>query len=231
MASEKSSYGEDAGAAALADEVRALRALLEEVQAELKPAVQSSLRERSTELQRQGAELDAHREQAGRLALALEAVEARAAELEREAARWREAAHRGLDEIAGRARAQAALFDEQTQELNQALTAIRTALSASEAQASAAAEAHAAAMRQAQAAAADTLRAAQAHHAAEARSAAEALGKSRKQVRSLEAEAAERERQRVQMVRSVSWRITAPIRWVERLIKRLAHLRRRLTKS
>lgn len=208
MASEKSSYGEDAGAAALAGEVRALRALLEEVQAELKPAVQSSLRERSSELQRQGAELDEHRAHAERLGRALEAVEARAAELEREAARWREAALKGLDEIAGRARAQAALFDEQTQELNRALTEARTALSATEARA------------------AEALQAAD----ADARSAAEALGKSHEQVRSLEAQAAEGERQRQQMIRSVSWRITAPIRWIEQLVKRMARLRRRLTK-
>jgi O-antigen chain-terminating methyltransferase len=200
MASEKSEYGEEA-AAALAGEVRALRALLEEVQAELKPAVQSSLRERSSELQRQGAELDEHRAQAERLGRALGAVEARAAELEREAARWKDAATRGLDEITGKVRAQAALFEDQTRELNHALTAARSELIATQADAS---------------------------------SAAEALGASRRQVQSLEADAAQRERLRLEMMRSPSWRITAPLRWLSaallRLQKRGAHLRRRLLK-
>ena len=60
MASDNSSQTlteGDQDAAALALEVKALRALLEELQAELRPAVQSSLRERSSELQRAGADL------------------------------------------------------------------------------------------------------------------------------------------------------------------------------
>ena len=51
MASDNSAEG-DKDAAALAGEVKALRGLLETLQSQLNPAVQSSLRERSDELQR-----------------------------------------------------------------------------------------------------------------------------------------------------------------------------------
>ena len=204
MASENSADppgGGDKDAAALAGEVKALRGLLEELQAELRPAVQSSLRERSSQLQRLGGELDEHRIEAERLAQALDAAEARAAELEREAARWKDAARRGLDEISERARAAAARFEVQTAELNQALTAIK----------------------------------AQALAAAQARDAASALADRRqRRVRSLRAKVLERERRRMRMTRSVSWRITAPLRWVSdalgRLLKRGARLRRRMLK-
>ena len=204
MASDNSADppgGGDEEAAALAGEVKALRSLLEDLQAELRPAVQSSLRERSSELQRLGGELDAHRSEAERLRQAQDAAEARAAELEREAARWKDAARRGLDEISERARAAAARFEAQTTELNQALTAIK-------AQAMAAAEAH---------------------------DAASALAERRqRRVRSLGAKVLERERRRMRMTRSISWRITAPLRWIsaalERLLRRGARLRRRMLK-
>ena len=204
MASENSADppgGGDEEAAALAGEVKALRSLLEELQAELRPAVQSSLRERSSQLQHLGGELDAHRAEAERLAQALDAAEARAAELQREAARWKDAALRGLDEISERARAAAARFEAQTTELNQALTAIK----------------------------------AQAQAAAQARDAASALAERRqRRVRSLRAKVLERERRRMRMTRSVSWRITAPLRWIcdalVRLLKRGARLRRRILK-
>ena len=208
MASENSEQGEENDAAALAGEVKALRALLEELQAELRPAVQSSLRERSSELQRQGAELDERRGEAERLGQALEAAEARAAELEREAARWREAARRGLDEIADRARAAAGRFEHQTAELNRALDAIRSELAASRTEAAA---------------------------AAVARDAACALAERRqRRVRALRAKVLERERRRMRMTRSLSWRITWPLRWIpdalQRLLKGGARLRRRMLK-
>jgi len=195
MASENSAPDEEMDAAALAAEVRALRALLQELQAELSPAVQSSLRERSTELQRQGAELDAHRDEAGRLGQALQAAEARAAELELEAARWKDAAHRGLQEIDERARAQAARFEHQTGELKWALNALKLDLAASQAEAAAASEALAA---------------------------ASALAEHRKaQVRARNAAALEHERLRTAMTGSLSWRITAPLRWISAALRRL----------
>ncbi|HEX4097875.1 MAG TPA: hypothetical protein VHX64_14200, partial [Caulobacteraceae bacterium] len=136
MASEKSEQSADQDPAALALEVKALRALIEELQAGLGPSVQSSLRERSMELQRLGGELDERRARAERLQQALDAAEAKAAELEREAGRWRDAARRGLDEIAERARAAAARFEAETAELDRALNAIRAELASSHAEAS-----------------------------------------------------------------------------------------------
>lgn len=206
MASEKSEQSADQDPAALALEVKALRALIEELQAGLGPSVQSSLRERSTELQRLGGELDERRARAERLQQALDAAEAKAAELEREAARWRDAARRGLDEIAERARAAAARFEAETAELNRALTAIRGELASSQAQAAG---------------------------ALQERDAATARAESRQQrVQALEAEVLEHERRRTQMTGSVSWRITAPLRrmaaGLERLLKRGAKLRRRM---
>ncbi len=170
--------------------------------------MQSSLRERSSELQRLGGELDERQVEAQRLAAALEAAEARAVELEGEAARWKDAARRGLDEIAERARAAAARFEQQTRELNQALTAIKAELTASQAQAAA---------------------------AADARDAASALAaRGQRRARSLKAKVLERERRRMRMTRSLSWRITAPLRWLpaalSRLMKRAARLRRRMLK-
>jgi chromosome segregation ATPase len=119
---------------ALAEEVRRLRALLEDLQTELNPAVQSSLRERSSELQRMGGEL--HQLQAD-----LAEAQARSGELEREVERWRGAATRGVDEIAQRARDQAERFEAQTAEVGQALAALRAQLETSRGRAEAAAAA------------------------------------------------------------------------------------------
>ena len=209
MASENSAGPrEDEEAAALAAEVKALRALLEELQAGLGPAVQSSLRERSSALQQLGGELDAHRTEAERLRRALEAAEARAADLDREAARWREAALRGLADISEQARAAAVRFEARSAELDAALATMRSELTSSRAEASA---------------------------AEAAREAAAALADRRQQrVRSLQAKVVARERRRKAMTESVSWRITTPLRWIpaalQRLAKRVARLRRRLLK-
>ena len=211
MASDKSegppSEGEEK-AAALAGEVKALRGLLEELQAELRPAMQSSLRERSTELQRLGGELAEHQAEAERLRRALDAENGRASEFEREAERWRDAARRGLDEIAERARAAAARFEIETTALNGALTRAKAELSASQAHAEA---------------------------ASEARDVAFALAERRhRRVRALRAKVVGRERRRMQMTRSLSWRITAPLRWLpavlHRMMRRAARLRRKLLK-
>ena len=211
MASENSADpppGGEEEAAALAGEVKALRSLLEELQAELRPAVQSSLRERSSELQRQGGELAEREAEAERLRQALEAASARSLELEQEAARWREAAQRGLDEIAGRARATAERFAAETAELNRALTIVKAELAASQAQAA---------------------------QALQARDEATALAeRRRRRAASLRAKVVGREKRRMQMAGSLSWRITAPLRWMpaalHRMLKRGARLRRRLLK-
>ena len=211
MASENSADpppGGEEEAAALAGEAKALRSLLEELQAELRPAVQSSLRERSSELQRQGGELAEREAEAERLRQALEAASARSLELEQEAARWREAAQRGLDEIAGRARATAERFAAETAELNRALTIVKAELAASQAQAA---------------------------QALQARDEATALAeRRRRRAASLRAKVVGREKRRMQMAGSLSWRITAPLRWMpaalHRMLKRGARLRRRLLK-
>jgi chromosome segregation ATPase len=197
MASDNSSvqlaHGEE-DAAALALEVKALRALLEELQADLSPAVQSSLRERSTELQRAGADLAERQETIERLQADLADAEARAAAFQEEADRWREAARRGLDEIGERARQAQARFDLQTAELNQALTAAKVRLEA----------------------------------------AREEAERRQRRARSLKARVVSREKRRMQMTRSLSWRITAPLRWAiaatERRLLAGARLRRRLFK-
>src|SRR3954454_16772496 len=75
--------GEDR-TAALAEEVRMLRRLLLDLQEELKPAVQSSLRERSDALQRLGGELSERDDELRRLKTELEAARGRSSELEAE---------------------------------------------------------------------------------------------------------------------------------------------------
>ena len=211
MASDNSSQTlteGDQDAAALALEVKALRALLEELQAELRPAVQSSLRERSSELQRAGADLAERQAEIDRLQSALAAAEARAVEFEEECGRWREAARRGLDEIAERALKARALYEQQTGELNQALTTAKVQLEAARAEARAIARAR-----------------------DEAREDAE---RRQRRVRALKAKVVRREQRRMQMTRSLSWRITAPLRWVPAAIARFllggARLRRRMLK-
>ena len=198
----------EARAAALAEEVRELRALLAELQSELKPAVESSLRERSSELQRMGGELAERQEQAERLRRELDEALARAGELEREAERWRGAATRGLDEIAVKARAAADRFDRREAELVQALAGVRALLEASRAEAGAALEAQGAALKQ--------------------------LERSRRRAGALKAKVLRREARRLEMTRSLSWRLTAPLRWIPQAMGRLllggARLRRRLFK-
>lgn len=210
MASDNSAQtlANEEDAAALALEVKALRALLEELQAELRPAVQSSLRERSSELQRAGADLAERQAEIERLQAALAAAETRAAALEDEAARWREAARRGLDEIAERALKAQARYELEAGELNQALTAAKAQLEAARAEARAIAQAR-----------------------DEAREEAE---RRQRRIRSLKAKVVRREQRRMQMTRSLSWRITAPLRWIPAALGRLllggARLRRRMLK-
>lgn len=205
MAADKSAQeGEDA--AALAAEVKALRGFLEALQAQLTPAMQSSLRERSDELQRLGGELAERTTEVERLQAALDAESGRASELEREAERWRDAARRGLDEIAERVRAAQARFELETAELNGALTAARAELAA---------------------------KAAEADAAVRARDEATALAERRdRRIRALRAKVIGREQRRMRMTRSVSWRITAPLRWIpaalRRLLRRGARLRRKV---
>lgn len=207
MASDNSEAG-DQDAAALAGEVKALRGLLETLQGQLSPAVQSSLRERSDELQRLGADLSEQKAEIERLQAALEAETGRSADLEREAERWRNAARQGLDEIAARVRAAQARFEEETTELGRALTAVRGELAAKTAEAEA---------------------------AVTAQGEAAALAERReRRVRALRAKVVGREQRRMRMTRSLSWRITAPLRWIpaalHRLMRRGARLRRKLLK-
>ena len=205
MASDNSAEGNQ-DAAALAGEVKALRGLLETLQSQLNPAVQSSLRERSDELQRLGGELAEQKAEVDRLQAALEAESGRSADLEREAERWRDAARRGLDEIADRVRAAQARFEQETAELGRALTAARTELTAKTAEAEA---------------------------AVRSRDEAAVLAERRqRRVRALRAKVIGREQRRMRMTRSLSWRITAPLRWIHaawrRTMRRAARLRRKV---
>lgn len=193
---------------ALAEEVRRLKALLLEVQAELRPAIQSSLRERSTELQRIGGELHEQQAEAERLKRALEEALERQAELEREATRWREAATRGLKEISERSRAAQARFDAQIVELNQTIDILRDQLGASRSEA------------QTATAALDTALA--------------TAERATRRAGSLKARVLRVEAWRIEVEGSAAWWIAAPVRRLERAWRRLmlsgARLRRRLIK-
>ena len=192
---------DEARAAAFADEVRQLRQLLIDMQSDLSPAMQSSLRERSDELQRLGGELALRDEEAARLRSQLGEAEARARDLEREVERWRDAALRGVEAVAEKARAAAERYERETAELIQNLAAAR----------------------------------AQAQAVALARDAAQQEVERRKtRIRSLRAKVIQRERRRIEMMESPSWRVTAPLRWLQKapheLLLRGARLRRRLLK-
>ena len=190
-------------AVALADEVRELKQLLVELQSELKPALQSSLRERSSELQRLGGELSERDESLVSLRLELAASLRRAAELEEDVVRWKDAARRGVDDVARKARETAERFEQQTAELSQALALARSQLEASRAQARSMTQARDAALRE--------------------------VERRKARITALKARIVRREARKI---RSLSWRITAPLRWWERtshrLLKRGARLRRRL---
>ena len=205
--SDNSAEGEK-DAAALAAEVKALRGFLETLQAQLTPAMQASLRERSDELQRLGGELAERTAAVERLQADLDAERDRAADLEREAGRWRDAARRGLDELTERVRIAQARFEAQTSELNTALTVARAEAAA---------------------------RKAEAETAIRARDETAALAERRqRRVRSLRAKVIGREQARMRMTRSLSWRITTPLRWIpaalNRMLRRGARLRRKLMK-
>ena len=197
--------GEDRSAA-LADEVRQLRRLLLDLQDALSPAVHSSLRERSDSIQRLGGELAEREDELRRLRLELEQAVVRSGELEAEAARWREAAHRGVEEVAERAKAAVERFAQETAELTRALAAVREQLDASRAQTRGIAQARDAAVQEAE--------------------------RRKTRVRQLKARVIAREARRVQMTRSWSWRLTAPLRWlplfVHRTLLETARMRRRM---
>ena len=199
----------EAQADALAQEVRQLRALLGELQVELGGGVQSSLRERSAELQRMGGELHERQAESERLRLDLEAALRRSQDLEREIERWQGAATRGVEEIAEKHRAATERFEAQSQALEAALAGLRAQLEASRAQAQGAADARDGALKE--------------------------LERTRRRARTLKARVLRRERGRIEMTRSLSWRITAPLRWIPRALHQLAlggaRLRRRMLKK
>ena len=145
-AQDAPSPGEDRPSA-LAEEVRDLRRLLVALQSELKPALQSSLRERSTELQRLGGELSEKDEAVRALRLELDQALRRSAELELDVERWRDAARRGVDEIALKARETAERFERQAAELTEALAQARAQLDSSRAQTRAMTQARDSALR------------------------------------------------------------------------------------
>ena len=196
----------EARAAALAEEVRQLRRLLLELQSELRPAVQSSLRERSDELQRLGGEVAVREEELERLKADLKTARRRSLELEQEVERWKGAARRGLDELQEKARAAADRFEQQTEELTEALAAVRSQLEASRAQARSITQARDAALME--------------------------VERRTTRIRSLRARLLKREVRRIEMMRSLSWRITAPLRWFPKAFHRFlvetARMRRRI---
>lgn len=191
---------------ALAREVRQLKQLLMDLQADLKPALGASLQERSQELQRLGGELSQRQDEALVLRRELDAARARCAELELEVERWQGAARRGVDEIADKARAAAERHERETAELIQAVAAARAQLESSRAQAAALTQARDAALTD--------------------------VERRKARIRVLKAKVVRREVRRIELMRSPSWRITAPIRWFPKAVHSLllggARLRRRL---
>ena len=201
--SPPSPEGEDP---ALAREVRQLKQLLMDLQADLRPALDSTLRERSQELQRLGGELSQRQDEAQVLRRELDAARARCAALELDVERWQGAARRGVDEVAEKARAAAERYERETAELIQAVAAARAQLEASRAQAAAMTQARDAALVD--------------------------VERRKARIRALKAKVVRREVRRIELMRSPSWKITAPIRWFPRAVHRLllggARLRRRL---
>ncbi len=197
---------EDEGRAeALAGEVRELRQLLIALQADLKPSIQSSLRERSSELQRLGGELSDQEAAARSLRVELDDSLRRVSELEEDVERWRDAARRGVDEVARKARETAERFERQTAELSEALSLARSQLEASRTLTRSMTQARDAALKEAE--------------------------RRKARILTLRTRIVRREARKV---RSLSWRITAPLRWLERTshrwLLRGARLRRRLFK-
>jgi len=190
-------------AQALSEEVRELKQLLAALQAELKPALQSTLRERSEELQRLGGELSERDDAVRALRHDLDASLRRAVGLEQDVERWRDAAQRGVDDVARKARETAERFEQQTAELAQALALARSQLEASRAQTRSMTQARDAALRE--------------------------VERRKARILALKARIVRREARKI---RSLSWRITVPLRWWERTSHRLllrgARLRRRL---
>ena len=191
---------------ALTREVRQLKQLLMDLQHELKPAIDSTLRERSQELQRLGAELAQRQDEVLVFRRERDEARARCAELEREVERWQGAARRGVDEVAEKARAASERYERETAELLRAVAAARAQLESSRAQAAAMTQARDAALLE--------------------------VERRKARIRALKVKVVRREVRRMEMMRSASWKVTAPLRWFPRAVHELllggARLRRKL---